>query len=107
MVKSGEGVEGPCTRNISPSTLVVEQRSVEQDVDRLHKKVAEAVMATLNTFWREAEKFMGEAKIGDSSEYTRLARDFSHRLRKEIKESYGLIHGSLQVLAFFLSLFIP
>ena len=28
---------------------------MEQDVDRLHKKVAEAVKATLNTFWREAE----------------------------------------------------
>ena len=35
-----------------------------------------------------------------------LARDHSHRLRNEIKESYGLIHGSLEVLAFFIPLLI-
>ena len=34
---------------------MVEQHSVEQDVARLHNKVAEAVMATINTYWREAE----------------------------------------------------
>ena len=79
------------TNNVPPTT---EDRSVHDEVERLHLEVASAVKSLLNTYYPHAKKFMYD-------EYREMAKSFSHRLRREIKESYKAFHnGSLQGITF-------
>ena len=55
-------------------------------------------MATkyLNKFYPGAEDFEpSEHKISSSEEYISLAREFSHKLRENIKEIYKTYHSAL------------
>ena len=75
----------------------VQQKSVNEELDRLHRKVASKVMRSLNKFYPGAEEFdPAQHKIGSPEEYSRLAKQFSHQLRKQIKESYEAYHSTLE-----------
>ena len=66
----------------------------EEEVKRLHNKVAETVMMTMNQYWPGAEEFIrGCQKIRTEEDYSRLAKQLSRDLREKIKESYRLYHG--------------
>jgi len=72
------------------------QKSVSEEVDRLHRKVANKVMKSLNKYYPGAEEFDPyQHKIGSPEEYSRLAKQFSHQLRKKIKESYEAYNTTL------------
>ena len=43
------------------------------------------------------QEFKGEKKISSESEYASIARELSHLLRAEIKESFKEINGTLKV----------
>merc|ERR1711915_844442 len=76
------------------------QMHVEEEVDRLHRKVATKVMKTLNRYYPGSEDFNpDEYKIGSAQEYSKLAKEFSHRLRRQVKESYEAYHGTLEGIA--------
>jgi len=76
------------------------QMLVEEEVDRLHRKVATKVMKTLNRYYPGSEDFnKDEYKIGSAEEYSKLAKEFSHRLRRQVKESYEAYHGTLEGIA--------
>jgi len=78
----------------------VQQKSVSEEVDRLHRKVASKVMKSLNKFYPGAEEFdPAQHKIGSPEEYSRLAKQFSHQLRKQVKESYEAYHSTLEGIA--------
>ena len=47
------------------------------------------------------QDFKGEKKISSESEYASVARELSHLLRAEIKESFKEINGTLKVEQFF------
>ena len=71
-------------------------KSVSEEVDRLHRKVANKVMKSLNKYYPGADEFDPyQHKIGSPEEYSRLAKQFSHRLRKNIKESYEAYNSTL------------
>lgn len=71
--------------------------TLEEDIDRLHRKVAGKVMKALNKYYPGAEEFQEDLyKIPTPEEYSRLAKKFSHRLRADIKESYEEYNGSLE-----------
>ena len=73
-----------------------QEKSVIEEVERLHRKVANKVMKILNKFYPGAEEFDPiQHKIGSPDEYSRLAKKFSHQLRSQIKESYEAYHGIL------------
>lgn len=73
------------------------ERSVSEDVDRLHRKVANKVMKSLNKYYPGAEEFdPSQHKIGSPEEYSRLAKQLSHQLRRKIKESYEAYHSTLE-----------
>ena len=74
----------------------------EEEVKRLHNKVAETVMMTMNQYWPGAEEFIrGCQKIRTEEDYSRLAKQLSRDLREKLKESYRLYHGdSLQGISF-------
>ena len=74
----------------------------EEEVKRLHNRVAQVVMTTMNKYWPGAEKFVrGCQKIRTEEEYSRLAKQLSRDLREKIKESYRLYHGdSLEGIRF-------
>jgi len=79
------------------STTTTQEKSVDEEVDRLHRKVANKVMKILNKFYPGAEEFDPiQHKIGSPDEYSRLAKQFSHQLRRQIKESYEAYHGTLE-----------
>ena len=40
---------------------------------------------------------MGEQRIEDDADYRATAREFSHKLRHQIKESYFSFHNTLKV----------
>ena len=44
------------------------------------------------------QEYMGENKIGSMEDYRTMAREFCHKLREQIKESYLTFHGTLKVL---------
>ena len=44
------------------------------------------------------QEYMGENKIGSIEDYMSMAKDFCHKLREQIKESYLTFHGTLKVL---------
>merc|ERR1712130_403863 len=75
------------------------EREEEEDIDRLHKKVRDAVRSGLNRYWPDAEEYMGENKIGSMEDYRVMAREFCHKLREQIKESYLTFHGTLKGIA--------
>jgi len=93
--------DGPSTstaKTVNPATV---DRSVEEEVQRVHKRVADSVMQVLNMYYPESKTFMGEAKIVDPSVYSQMAKKYSHKLRNEIKESYeDFNHGSLEGITF-------
>ena len=66
-------------------------------MDRLQRKVATKVMKILNKFYPGAEEFEpAEHKIGSPEQYSRLAKQFSHQLRRQVKESYEAYHSTLE-----------
>ena len=69
---------------------------------RLHKRVAQAVMARMNKYWPGAAEFVpGNQKIRTREDYSRLAKQLSRELREKIKESYRLYHrDSLEGIKF-------
>ena len=74
---------------------------MEEEVQRVHRKVADSVMQVLNIYYPESKTFMGEAKIVDTSVYSQMAKKFSHQLRNDIKESYEHFNrGSLEGITF-------
>jgi len=81
---------------LAPSIPGPSRPSVDDDVARLHKRVAEKVMKALNIYYPGANEFMGETKIGSPEEYSHLAKKFSHQIRNSIKESYTAFEGSLE-----------
>ena len=83
------------SKTVSTSTIM--EKSVSEEVDRLHRKVANKVMKSLNKYYPGAEEFdTSHRKIGSPEEYTRLAKQFSHQLRKKIKESYEAYNYTLE-----------
>jgi len=75
------------------------ERSDEEDIERLHKKVRDAVCQVLNRYWPDAEEYMGERRIEDDADYRVTAKEFSHKLRHQIKESYFSFHNTLKGIA--------
>ena len=66
-------------------------------MDRLQRKVATKVMKILNKFYPGAEEFEPpEHKIGSPEQYSRLAKQFSYQLRRQVKESYEAYHSTLE-----------
>jgi len=79
------------------TTTTTMERSVSEEIDRLHRKVANKVMKCLNKYYHAAEEFDSNYhKIGSPDEYTRLAKQFSHQLRSKIKESYEAYNSTLE-----------
>ena len=63
----------------------------EEEVKRLHNKVAETVMMTMNQYWPGAEEFIrGCQKIRTEEDYSRLAKQLSRDLREKIKDGIRL-----------------
>eukprot|EP00092_Neocalanus_flemingeri_P021683 GFUD01023521.1.p1 GENE.GFUD01023521.1~~GFUD01023521.1.p1 ORF type:complete len:351 (+),score=130.34 GFUD01023521.1:57-1109(+) len=95
IVKVDTSTASTSSQAFNPSS---QQRSVSEEVDRLHRKVAANVMKNLNSFYPGTEEFEPELhKIGSPEEYSKLAKQFSHQLRRQIKESYEAYHhGSLE-----------
>jgi len=85
------------TSSRTVSTTTNKEKSVSEEVDRLHRKVANKVMKSLNKYYPGAEEFdPNHHKIGSPEEYTRLAKQFSHQLRRKIKESYEAYNSTLE-----------
>ena len=71
--------------------------SVEEDISRLHRRVATHVMNNMNKYYPDTEEFdPGLHKIRDGEEYSRTAKMLSHKLRAKIKESFEAYNGSLE-----------
>jgi len=71
-------------------------RSVGEEVDRLHRNVANRVMKSMNKYYPGTDEFdPAHHKIGSLDQYTKLAKQFSHQLRTKIKESYQAYHSTL------------
>jgi len=81
------------SREISTSS---KSSSNADEIDRLHRKVAEKVMKVMNKYYPGADEFDRSLyKIGSPEEYSKLAKQLSHKLRNQIKESYEAYHGTL------------
>ena len=53
-------------------------------------------MKVMNKYYPGADKFDRSLfKIGSPEEYSKLAKQLSHKLRNQIKESYEAYHGTL------------
>lgn len=69
--------------------------SLEEDIKRLHQRVAKNVMDNMNRYYKGTDEFDPSLqKIGSPQEYSDIARKLSHDLRNKIKESYEA--GSLE-----------
>lgn len=67
--------------------------SMEEDVKRLHNRVAKIVMENINKFYPGAPEFQPHLhKIENGDAYSRIARELSYELRGKIKESYQAYH---------------
>ena len=90
--------QGESSNVVSSTVTTIE----EEDVKRLHARVAHFVMSVLNKYYPGSEEFKrGLYKIGSAEEYSKLAKQFSHNLRGKIKESYSLFNnGSLEGIRF-------
>jgi len=86
------GEEEPKTKTLPPAV----ERDEDEEIQRLHSKVRDTVCYHLNHYWPEAKEYLGESKFKSRADYSSLARDFSHRLRDLIKESYFTLHGTLK-----------
>jgi len=96
-VDPGSGQATTSSQNPIVSCISNQQKSVPEEVDRLHRRVAAKVMKNLNRFYPGAEEFESDLyKIGSPEEYSRLAKQFSHKLRRQIKESYQEYNGTLE-----------
>ena len=63
--------------------------TVDEDIQRLHKRVAQHVMDNLNKYYPGSDEFQPHLhKITSPEEYTKIARTLSRDLRKRIKEGY-------------------
>ena len=80
----------------APSVEVGQKSSIEEDIKRLHVRVAKVVMKNLNKYYEESEEFEGNIKIRNADDYSRVAKQLSHELRGRIKESYEEFHGTLE-----------
>jgi len=101
VVKVDSNVNVTSTRNnnatFSSTTLTSCQRSVSDDVDRLHRRVANRVMHCLNKYYFESENSdPAQHRIMSKCEYEKLAKQLSHQLREKIKESYHAYHSTLE-----------
>ena len=97
MVKADTMDSSMASTSSKPVSNTSQQKSVSEEVDRLHKKVATKVMKYLNKYYPGAEEFEpAEHKISSPEEYSSLAKEFSHKLRQQIKESYELYHSTLE-----------
>ena len=62
-------------------------------------EVAKWVMTCMNQYYQyNSNKDTCIRKISDKYEYQRLAKEFSRDIRREEKESYLLVHGTLDGL---------
>jgi len=95
MVKKEELTRGEEYQGAKTQPPVVE-RDEDDEVQRLHSKVRDTVCYHLNHYWPEAKEYLGVRKFKSRTDYSSLARDFSHRLRDLIKESYLTLHGTLE-----------
>ena len=70
--------------------------TLEDDIKRLHQRVAKHVMDSMNMYYKGTDVFDPSLeKIATPEEYSRIARELSHDLRRKIKESYEAYHGCL------------
>ena len=70
---------------------------VEDNIMRLHHTVGGIVKKCIGKYYPRAKEFVpGHDKICDAEEFTRIAKELSHKLRKSIKESYEAYNGSLE-----------
>jgi len=95
MVKNEEmrrGIEDQSAKTLPPPV----ERDEDEEIQRLHSKVRDTVCYHLNHYWPEAKEYLGESKFRSRTDYSSLAKDFSHRLRDLIKESYFTLHGTLK-----------
>ena len=67
--------------------------SLDDDVKRLHARVAKIVKDNLNKYYQDARDL---DKIATAEDYQRIAKQMSHQLRDKIKESYEAYNGSLE-----------
>jgi len=63
--------------------------TVEDDIQRLHNRVAYHVMTNMNKYYSGSKECLPRFhKISSSEEFTEISRRLSHDLRDKIKESY-------------------
>ena len=71
--------------------------SLEEDISRLHKRVAKHVMYDMQRYYQVSDEFNPSLhKIRDAEDFERIAKMLSHDLRSKIKESYEAYNGSLE-----------
>ena len=71
--------------------------TTEDDVARLHRRVAKHVMDKMNKYYPDTEEFDPMLhKIRDGVDYSRTAKALSHELRAKIKDSYEAYNGTLE-----------
>ena len=71
--------------------------TMEDDIARLHRRVAKHVMEKMNKFYPDTEEFDPMLhKIRDGDDYSRTAKMLSHELRTKIKDSYEAYNGTLE-----------
>ena len=84
-------------RSLSPVRISVE----EDEVNRFHHKVGQAVMMVMNQYWPGAQEFTGLRKIRSEEEYFNTARHLSNEIREKIKEGYKAFNrNSLEGISF-------
>ena len=87
-------------RNIDHRAVGVTERvsSLEDDISRLHRRVAKHVMENMQRYYQDSEEFNPSLhKIRDEEDFARIAKMLSHDLRAKIKESYEAYNnGSLE-----------
>ena len=62
--------------------------NVIEDTLRLHQAVAKGVKQCLDTVYPYSQTFKGIVKISDPKTYERIAKDYSYKIREELKSSY-------------------
>ena len=77
----------------SPLTVT----TLEEAIERLHRRVANLVMENINKYYPGTEDFDPALhKIHDKDDYTRTAKMLSHSIRAKIKVSYEAYNGTLE-----------
>ena len=62
---------------------------MEEDISRLHRRVAKHVTENMNKHYQDLDKFdPGLHKTRDLSDFAKVAKRLCHDLRAKIKESY-------------------